>query len=276
MPKEKELDFFAVDTTWRRGIDWYAERFAAAGEDAIARGEASTAYTKYPHYPHVPERIARVIPECQLIYVVRNPVDRIVSHYRHRVAVGAERLPLERAVGENPIYLDYSRYALQIDRYLQVFAREQLLVVESERLRVDRAATMQRIYGFLGVRTDVLPPSLDNEYYRTVGRRTYPPVVWKIRRAVRRSVPSAKRAKEFVDSIGRRDQRSASAAGSTASAERTDAPPSLIAFVRKSLDEDLERLREHLGPDFDGWQLPGADASPTDARTPRPLPSVGA
>jgi len=279
MPKAQELDFFAVETTWRRGIDWYAEQFAGAGGDEIARGEASTAYSKYPHYPNVPERIARAIPACQLIYVVRNPVDRIVSHYRHRVAVGAERDPLERAVRENPIYLDYSRYALQIDRYLNVFPQEQLLVVESERLRVDRAATMQRIYGFLGVRTDVLPQSLDNEFYRTEGRRTYPPVVWTIRRAVRRSVPSAKRAKEFVDSIGRRrsSRRSASAGGgSSASADPPAVPPSLTAFVHERLGEDLERLRELLGPDFTGWELQGADASSVDARTPGPLPSVGA
>jgi hypothetical protein len=74
MPKAKELDFFAVETTWRRGIDWYAEQFAGAGGDEIARGEASTAYSKYPHYPNVPERIARAIPGCQLIYVVRLPL----------------------------------------------------------------------------------------------------------------------------------------------------------------------------------------------------------
>src|SRR4051812_6197591 len=202
MPKVKELDFFAVDEAWARGTPWYRQHFAAAG-DAPAVGEASTAYTKYPHYPGVPERIARAIPECRLIYVVRDPIERIVSHYRHRVAVGAEREPLERAVVENPIYVDYTRYAAQIERYLEWFPREQLLVVDSAGLRDDRRGTVQGVYAFLGVELGFVPQNLSREYYGSSNRTTFPALAWSVRRGIRRHFPAAKRAKELVDSFGR-------------------------------------------------------------------------
>ena len=99
----------------------------------LALGEASTVYTKFPRYKGVAERMARVIPDVRLIYVVRHPIDRIRSHYEHRVASGAETAPMEIAVFDNPIYLDYSKYALQVEQYLQHFPREQLLIVSSER-----------------------------------------------------------------------------------------------------------------------------------------------
>ena len=96
-------------------------------------------------YQGVPARIADHIPRARLVYVVRDPIDRIRSHYQTRLTEGTERSPIDRAVRENPIYLDYSRYAMQLDRYLDHFPREQLLVITAEDLRGDRRATIQKV-----------------------------------------------------------------------------------------------------------------------------------
>ena len=94
MPSIKELDFFVAGGNWGRGLHWYQKQFAGAGPGAVAVGEASTMYTKYPSVDGVPERIAAHLPEVRLVYVVRDPIDRIRSHYRHRVAVGTgDRVP---------------------------------------------------------------------------------------------------------------------------------------------------------------------------------------
>src|SRR5437879_4812348 len=132
MPKTKELDFFVEEMNWSRGWTWYREQFEAAPAHTKARGEASTAYAKAPRFRGVPVRIAATLPDVRLVYVIRNPIERIRSHYQHRVATGAEVRPLEAAVLENPIYVDYSRYAFQIEQFLEHFPREQLLVVRSE------------------------------------------------------------------------------------------------------------------------------------------------
>ncbi|MGY1681897.1 sulfotransferase domain-containing protein [Geodermatophilus sp. SYSU D01176] len=260
MPKVKELDYFAAEANWSRGLDWYRQQFAGAN-GALARGEASTLYTKYPQYQGVPERIAAVVPDARLVYVVRDPVVRMRSHYQHRVALGAETAPPEVALLENPIYLAYSQYAMQLERYFDHFPREQVLVVTSEGLRHDRAAVVRRVYEFLGVDPTQLPPALDSEFYRTAQRRSYPPAVWAARRFLKHHVPQAKRAKEWVDSLtarrgsgGAETGRASSSASGGRLAESV-LPPELREQLADLLADDVARLRTYMGPDFDGWGL---------------------
>ena len=259
MPRIKELDFFAGEGNWRRGLGWYTRQFAEAGPGAIAIGEASTTYSKYPRYQGVAERIAQHVPHALLVYVVRNPIDRIRSHYQHRVAVGAETEPMESALIENPIYLDYSRYAMQIDQYVSHFPRERLLIVTSEDLRHDRLRTIGHVYAFLGVDPDWVPPTLDREFYRTEGRPIYPSALWPVRRTIRRWFPAAKRAKELVDSfrLGVSEDHGRGSAVTTAigSSARAEIPPGLRRLLEDHLRDDIRRLHAYLGPSFDGWGI---------------------
>jgi hypothetical protein len=264
MPKIKELDFFVDGVNWARGLDWYRHQFVGAPSEAVALGEASTVYTKFPRYDGVAERMARVLPDVRLIYVVRHPIDRIRSHYGHRVASGAETAPMEIAVFDNPIYIDYSRYALQVEQYLQHFSREQLLIVSSEELRRHRESTMRRVYGFLGVDADYVAPTLDREFYETGQRRTYPPVVWAIRQALKRRFPQTKRAKELVDSLASRRRRVPVRSAATfdegdhrvPSADRTqDLSDEARSMLTSLLRDDVGRLRNYMTDTFDGWGI---------------------
>lgn len=262
MPKVKELDFFVEQSNWSRGVGWYEEQFAGSGE-ARCVGEASTAYTKYPHFSGVPAHMASVVPAARLIYVVRDPIERIRSHYEHRVALGAERKPIERALLENPIYVDYSRYASQIDQYLEHFAPEQLLVITAEALRNDRGAAVHRLYEFLGVDPAFVPASLDREFYRTGERRSYPPVVWSARRVLKRYIPKTKQAKELVDSIVLRRRRpEAPASDRLADDQQRVIPEDVEHSLAEVLRGDATRLRRFLGKDFDCWGLDSVNESP--------------
>lgn len=251
MPSVKELDFFVEAANWRRGWDWYAKHFEDA-DGARAVGEASTAYSKHPVVGGVPERVAAALPDCKLVYVVRDPIDRIRSHYEHRVAIGTERAPLELAVIEDPIYVVCSRYASQIERYLDHFPREQILLITAERLRHARAVTVEQVFGFLGVDADVVPPTLQVEYYRTTGRARYPPFVGALRHALKTHVPAAKRAKELVDAglprvLGRRGPSDAP----TALAIPRDTRRRLVDL----LQDDVDRLGGYLTDGLEDWSV---------------------
>jgi hypothetical protein len=251
----KEVDFFAEGLNWDRGLDWYRRQFAGAGSDAIAIGEASTSYSKYPEYTGVPERIAETLPGVRLIYVVRDPVERIRSHYQHRSLTGAEREPIEIAVLKDPRYVDCSRYAYQIERYTRVFPRESLLVVASEHLRSDRERTIREIYGFLGVDETYVSDTLQREFYRTDERASYPPIVWWLRRTVKRYVPAGKRAKEWIDhvmpsSLGRVPKESEPAKDPTFTIT-DDVREQLVERLR----DDVRELRAFMPEGFDGWGL---------------------
>jgi Sulfotransferase domain len=251
----KEVDFFIEEGNWSRGFEWYRKQFEKAGDRASAVGEASTSYTKYPEYEGVPERIARHLPDVRLIYLVRDPIERIRSHYQHRSLIGAERAPFDEAVLGDPRYLDCSRYAMQIERYVGPFPRERLLVVTSEDLRSSRAPTVRRIYRFLGVDQNHVPETLDREFYRTQERASYPPFVWWIRRTVKRHLPAGKRAKEFIDritpaSLGRDGTPTANEGAPSISVSS-----SLRDALADRLRDDVQKLHAYMPEGFDGWGI---------------------
>jgi hypothetical protein len=252
MPTVKELDFFAREPTEARGIRWYARQFAG-GADALAVGEASTMYTKHPRFPGTPERIVARIPDAKLIYVVRDPLERIRSHYQHQVALGAERAPFAEAVFGDPIYLDVSRYAMQIERYLECFDRDQLLVITAERLREDRPAVVRRIYGFLGVDRDFVAANLEREFYRTEDRPVHSRLAWRVRRTLKHRIPALKRAKELVDSPALRFGRGAREP--IADAARFEIDGGVRDRLVRALGDDVRRLRSYMEPGFDGWGI---------------------
>jgi hypothetical protein len=254
MPAIKELDFFVAEANWARGLQWYQKQFARAGPDAVAVGEASARYTTYPTADGVPERIVAHLPEVRLVYVVRDPVERIRSHYRHDVAVGTKTASLERAVLDNPNYVDWSRYATQVERYLEFFSRSQLLIVASEDLRHSRLKTIQRIYAFLGVDSEYIPGTLDREYLRTDERAIYSPAVERLRYALKRRWPASKRAKEFVDTALPRSILRV-ARRRNAQEKSHPVPDRLRSELEELLKDDVRRLRAYMGDGFDGWGI---------------------
>jgi hypothetical protein len=257
MPRIKELNFFQQDSKWRRGVGWYAKQFRNAGPNALAVGEASPGYTRYPHFPGVPERIAAHLPDVRLIYVVRDPIERIRSHYQHSVIGERETNPVSRAVLENPVYLDVSRYAYQIEQYLPHVSRDRLLVITSESLRSDRLATIRQVYDFLEVEPEFVPPVLDQEFFPTQGRPVYPRTLWALRGAAR-WIPGAKRAREFVYRTGilRRQHVSRdSDPGRSDGREELTIPEHVRRVLERELRDDVTRLREYLPPGFDGWGI---------------------
>jgi len=256
MPTFKAPEFFAGKALSKRGVDWYRKQFAGAGPEAVAIGEASNVYTKYPHYPGVPGRIAELIPEARLLYIVRDPVARIRSHYQTRVVEGSEKLPLLEALTSNSIYLDYSRYAMQIEQYLEHFPREQLLVTTAEALRDDRDSVVRAVYAFLGVDPEIRPADLDREFYKSADKPARSLLPIGLKKTLKTRLPSTKRFKELETKIVRRldkvrgrteEDKALNPVTVVGDAER--------ATIVAALRDDVARLRPYLDDGFDGWSI---------------------
>lgn len=253
MPKLKEVDFFTEELNWHRGFQWYERHFASAQPTHVAIGEASTSYTKYPRYAGVAERISEHLPGARLVYVVRDPIQRIRSHYQHNVALGEEDRSIDEAIRTNPAYIDYSRYALQARRYLSCFPQDQLLIITSEDLRHSREATMRRVFDFLAVDSARNVSNLDQEFYKTAERPTYGPVVGSIRRTLKERFPRSVglwRGRFLPSSVKTRLGRSSGHEERPASvSEQTRAE------LARALREDVAELRSYMRDGFDGWGL---------------------
>jgi hypothetical protein len=171
----KEPNYFceavASGGTWHNGDDWYRGLF---GTRQGLRGEASTSYSKYPFFPGVAERVYMKAPCARLIYLIRDPIHRSMSHYLHNVLIGREnRFIREALLAENRnIYVDVSKYYMQLDQYLQKFSREQILIVPSEQLWRSPQNGVERICNFLGVRYSDVYGRVDLRTNHTVGQIT--------------------------------------------------------------------------------------------------------
>jgi Sulfotransferase domain len=188
-PSWKEVSYF--DRHYTRGEAWYRGNFPNRSRTrGKLVGEASPSYL---FHPLGPERVREPLPEARLIALVRNPVDRALSHYNHEVALGREPLSFQEALdaeearlrGEverlvaDPSYFSRpwwshtykarGRYAEQLERWLALFPQEQLLVLPTEDLGAEPVRTHARVLEFLGA----APHELD-EYPRVFERRYSP------------------------------------------------------------------------------------------------------
>lgn len=183
--ERKEILFF--DYHYAEGVDWYRanfplrterEAFAAEHGRPFLTGEATATYaTGF----HVPDRVHRVVPEAKLIISLRDPIDRAYSAFQMSrregledqesfeaaLALEAERLaPEEDRVRRDPYYnppppaplgywsyLQRSRYAEHVARWLERFPREQILFLKFEEMAADPQGALDQVYAFLG-----LPP----------------------------------------------------------------------------------------------------------------------
>jgi hypothetical protein len=167
-PARKEIFFFdggrakGEDIFIEQGLDWYRLHFPRIHSSHPNRCTYE-ATTNYLYSRIAAPRIHQILPTVKLIAILRNPVDRAISHYQHNLRKGREQRSLAEAIraDENTLaslYYSYKSRGLyheQLLRYKLFLDRNQLLIVESEGLSKEPASTMRHIYTFLG-----LDPSL--------------------------------------------------------------------------------------------------------------------
>lgn len=197
-PLRKETEYFSV--RHRMGLDWYRAHFPLAVRRRLARLAGRDLHTfeatpDYLFHPLAAPRAAEQLPGARLVTLLRDPVERAWSHYRHIVRLGAEPLDFESALdaeeerlaGEMeriqtdlqhravPFLLHSYRarghYAEHLEAWLEHYPRERLLVVRSEDLFADTPGHYRRILEFLGL-PPILPPEFRNfSYARPKERR---------------------------------------------------------------------------------------------------------
>ena len=153
MSRIKEPGYFVEELNQRQGEDWYLSLFEQ--DDCFRyRGESSTHYTKLPVYRGVADRLFRFNPDVRLIYIMRNPIDRLLSHYLHNVrdpVYGRERRALLQAVRKRPDYVAFGDYAMQLEPFIDLFGRNALYTLTFEALINDPQRQLEQLYDWLGL-----------------------------------------------------------------------------------------------------------------------------
>jgi len=145
----KEPNFFSNDEEYAKGIDWYWSLFEGSAEFRW-RGESSTHYTKLPTYPKTIERIQQHCPDVKFIYVIRHPIDRLVSQYIHEWSQRVISVEINQAITQHPELIDYSRYGMQLQPYFEAFGKDRILPIFFESLLQSPQQELERVCQFLG------------------------------------------------------------------------------------------------------------------------------
>lgn len=116
-------------------------------------GESSTHYAKRPTNEGVAQRIHDFNPEARIIYVMRDPIRRIVSHYWHNVRdlEVAETRDLLGAVRKDPQYRSYSDYAMQLEPYIDLFGADHVYTMTFEELTARPVQAVNGLLRWLGL-----------------------------------------------------------------------------------------------------------------------------
>ncbi len=261
MSEPKELRFFLRED-WRERIDEYRAHFDA---EAPVRGESTPGYTLYPANGDVAASAHELLPDARLVYVVRDPVDRLVSHWAQTRAdsghadwdnpVEARSLDdvLRNLQDPGNVAVWGSRYATQLERYLRLYDPERVLVIDYADLRDRRSETLARVFAFVGVADDVDGLDLESELNTRAEKleltRVGAPLYNRVLRPVGQRLPESVRR-----SVGGPLKRAVRRPVPTPPDWREWAPE-LREPLLEVLAPEAERLRELTGERFVSWSV---------------------
>ena len=225
----------------------YLELFKAAKDEKII-GESSTLYAKLPKMTGVPARIAQFNPHARFIYVMRDPIERTISHYWHEVRRGNEYQDILTAIRENSLYRDVSHYAMQLEPFLEQFGRENILILTFEEMRADPSKFMRDVFKWLGIDETFEPPNLGEKVHVTPSK--FFQKGWFFR--LRYTWPWSELASLLPKKI-----RSAGLRIAVKEVDRSDASTDteeIKHFLRPIQQEQTRALSKMMGRDFPEWK----------------------
>lgn len=154
-PSDKEPGNLADDYVLRsQGRADYAALFERALPTQKC-GDASTVYTKLPDIERCASRASAVLSStAKIVYLVREPLSRAISQYKHEVGMKTISGSIDEAVLKYPRLIDYSCYAMQLSPWIEEFGRSNILVVRFEDYVKDRERYARNVAEFVGLEPD--------------------------------------------------------------------------------------------------------------------------
>jgi len=248
MSRPKELNFFTGTANWERGVDWYASHFLAKFK---INGESCPQYSYFPKWSNVAKRMHSIIPEAKIIYLVRDPIERIISAYIQNYAEGTEDKGINEALAdfENNPYLERTKYYFQITQYTEYYPLSRTLIISAEELQSSGEATIAKVLKYLNVNCENYKYRLNKEIHISRKKRRKNKVGRNITLLIRKLIGNRVHANirwpiENVFNYPFSKQ-----------IERPHIDQSLQNEVLDYLKDDINKFRDLTGMAFDYWSI---------------------
>ena len=246
---DKEARFFQDPDL----LDWvgiYQRNFTPG---TPVRVESSPLYSRAPVIPGVAERMAGLVPDARIIYLVRDPIDRIVAEYIEEMSWNAAPRTLEAELADpdeptNSLVAG-SRYATQVAAYREQFGTDNVLVIDLADLGADTAGVMGDVFEFLGVDRLELGADDFRSFNTRDDKRIYPAWAYRLR-----SSPLARALNRLPRGLRQRVTSTAWRAVRKP-VEVPELSPETRARLRAALQPEVDALRSMTGQSFASWSL---------------------
>lgn len=254
--KYKEYNFFANQDNFNQGVDFYHSLWDWNPNLHHIALQAPTNHTRITHPDHVnaAKNIAafqrKTNANFKFIYLIRNPIDRIESHYNHILA-GAEHTQKSLSEAIKQEALDTSRYAMQLDEYYQRFPSDSILLLNTDDLKRDPINVVKGICQFIDVDDSYEFKGLNIVHKKGKERKIISNPVYELLRSnilvgatlKKLSLNSRAELGKIARSLfGKNPQRIR-----LSSDERND--------LLKSLSADLQKLEQQYDFDLSSWKV---------------------
>ena len=246
MSTEKELDFF-IENRWRKkGVDWYKSQFKGT---ARIYGEASPNYSNYPKWKGIPQRIYSLKPDLKLIYVLRDPIERMISHYIHNYDHGRENLSFPEAIINHQDYVFRSSYYLQLAQFLEYFSSENILIITTEELSNFPQKTLESVLSFLNVSEDtsMIP------YQKTLHTSVYKRRKNKLGNAIAKT--QLMKQISSLPPFFRENIKKLIYYPFSSKITKPKISDDLHQKLTELLQDDIKKLIKHTGKNFEQWSI---------------------
>ncbi len=211
--------------------------------------EASVAYSKWPIIKNVPQRIFESkLGKCKFIYILREPISRIESQVKHGLFSGWGK-SLENGLTNDLI--DFTRYALQIEKFTDYFSLDNILIFTLEEFKENPESVLLQICQFLDVDInfqfhDVANPRNSGDFFNS------PKIVSSLTQnhfseSLKNYLPSG--IKSFI----RNQLTTILSRPNTSAPDRWRLNDDEKKFIMNSLSDDLQLLKKKYGVDIDKY-----------------------
>lgn len=250
----KETDFFVYK--YEKGLEWYAAHFADCSLDRPI-GEFS------PNYfigAQARERIARDIPGCKILCTLRDPVQRIYSHYRKMREGEYFSGTFEACLEKRPDILEWSKYATYVSAWRQLFGTSNVTVFFQEDLKANPQNFLNQATDFIGIsRIPLADFGASDKMVNAIPTLPRNPRIAKLARRARERLQENGnyRLVNLAKKIGLRDLLFSGGPAFESISAETD------ARLRDFFLPEVERLEDMLNRDLSRWKT----GSPTSSKT---------
>ena len=243
------------------GAAAYSEHYARARPDQLIV-DASTDYSKRPDFEKVADRAVKLLPaDFKVIYIVRDPIERIISHHHHEYTAGNAGRNIDEEVRRLPCFIDYSRYAYQLEPWLEAIGMQRIHVIRFEDYVHCRTRVLEELCRFLRLDHNLLVLNQDKVYNKSA-RKPVRNRFWDVvfhsaayRRIIRRTLSPSLRLTLMQWLLPRGSLRP------------DDPNPETIQWLRVQLADDVAKLQALLKserPLWEGFETPDSTAAPRE------------